>query len=490
MGYEEVTNLALRRGIFFPSAEIYPNSPSGFWEFGHIGTKIRNKILDFWRKELVLKEDFEEIFGCQILPEKVFISSGHLESFNDPVVQCKKCHSLYRADRLIEEQTKEITPESLTCQDFDRIIKGAGIYCQKCKSKDFGDVRKFNMMMGLDIGATGQVKGYLRPETCQNIFLDFQRVYKVSRKNLPLGIAQAGSAFRNEIAPRNSLLRERELGQMEIEIFFNPKKIDEIEKWDKIENYEINLMLPGEKTIKKYTCKKAVEEKIVSGKLIAYYLARVQQLYEKFGFSNEKMRFRGLISEERAFYAKETWDFEVNTSIGWVELIANNYRGDHDLLSHLQGSGTDLSVNEEGEKYVPHVFEISAGIDRTLFSILDNSFRNEKRGAEERIYLSVPLNIAPYHAAIFPLVKKDGVAEKANEIKEKLQKKLDIIYDEKGSIGRRYARVDEIGVPFAITVDYQTMEDGTVTLRKRDDMTQERVHIDKLEEKIEGILYG
>ncbi|MFA5049516.1 MAG: glycine--tRNA ligase [Candidatus Micrarchaeia archaeon] len=489
MSHEEITNLALRRAIFFPSAEIYPNSPGGFWEFGPIGTKIRNKVLDVWRKELVQQEDFEEIFGAQILPEKVFEASGHLQSFNDPIVQCKKCHSLYRADKLIEDQTKELIPESLTCEDFDRIINGRGISCNKCKSKEFEKVRKFNMMMGLDIGATGEIKGYLRPETCQNIFLDFQRVYKVSRKNLPLGIAQAGSAFRNEIAPRNTLLRERELGQMEAEIFFNPKKIDEIDKWNEIENYELGLVLPNEKEIKRFTCRRAVAEKIVSGRLIAYYLARVQQLYEKYGFPLEKMRFRGLVAEERAFYAKETWDFEVLTSLGWIELIANNYRGDHDLLSHLEGSGTDLSVNEDGEKFIPHVFEISAGIDRTVYAILDNSFKNEKRGQDERIYLSMPARVSPYHIAIFPLVKKDGIAEKAVQIKKLLEKRFDIVYDEKGSIGRRYARVDEIGIPFAITVDYQTMEDGTVTLRKRDDMGQERIEIEKIAKKIEGIFY-
>ncbi|MDD5023409.1 MAG: glycine--tRNA ligase [Candidatus ainarchaeum sp.] len=476
MSYEEVTNLALRRGFYFPTSEIYPNSPGGFWEFGPIGERIRQNVLAMWRKELVRKEEFFEISGSLILSENVFMASGHLESFNDPIVQCKKCHSLFRADKLIEEKTGENVPESLSEKELNEKIRLSGAICSKCKSNEFGECRKFNMMIGTNIGATGENKCYLRPETCQNIFLDFQRVYKISRKNLPIGIAQAGPAFRNEIAPRNTLLRERELGQMEVEIFFNPNKINEVENWEEVKDYELNLLQVGKKEIEKVSCEKAVNEKIVSGRLVAYYLARVQQLYEKYGFKNENMRFRGLEKEERAFYAKETWDFEVKTSLGWVELIANNYRGDHDLKGHSKGSKTDLSVNEDGEKYLPHVFEISAGIDRTVYAVIENSYRKEMKNNEERVYLSLPKKIAPYSVAIFPLVKKDGIAEKAREIwKELNNKNLEVLYDEKGSIGRRYARVDEIGVSFAITIDYQTLEDDTVTLRERDSTIQHRI---------------
>lgn len=481
MDYEEISNLALRRGIYFPTAEIYAGAPSGFWEYGPVGERLRQKIVELWRKELVLKEGFVEIFGSQILPRSVFEASGHLESFNDPIVQCKNCHSFYRADKIIEEHTKENVPESLPIEKLDELIKKHGIKCSKCGKKEFAETKKFNMMIRADIGAMGNQECYLRPETCQNIFLNFSRVQKVARIALPLGIAQVGASFRNEIAPRNSLIRERELRQMEVEIFFNPKKINESENWKEIENYKIRVLIREKE--EEISCKELVEKKIVSGKLVAYFLARVQQLYEKYGFPIEKMRFRSLSKEARAFYALETWDFEVLTSLGWVEIIANNYRGEYDLKGHSEGSKKDLSIIDEegGEKFLPHVFEISAGVDRTLFAILDNSFRKEKRGTEERIFLSLPSKIATYLVSVFPLVSKDGLNENAKEIFNMLiDSEIDAVFDGKGSIGRRYARTDEIGVPFNVTVDYQTKEDGTVTVRERDSMKQIRIPINNL----------
>ena len=318
MPKEELQNLALRRNLFYPAAEIYSSAPAGFWDFGPDGATIRRKVVDFWRKELVQKERFLEIYGAQILPEAVFRASGHLESFNDPIVQCKKCNSLHRADKLIADAANDIIPESLSTPELDSLITKHKVKCPKCGSANFGEVRKFNMMMRVDIGATGDQTCYLRPETCQSIFCDFMRIYKGSRRTLPLGLAQAGASFRNEISPRNTLLRERELGQMEIEIFFNPGKINEIDAWEEVENYKLNLFLLKDKKVHNVPCKEAVDKKLVSGKLIAYYLARVQQLYHKFGIPVEKMRFRELEDTERAFYAKETWDFEVETDLGWI----------------------------------------------------------------------------------------------------------------------------------------------------------------------------
>ncbi len=481
MPKDEIVNLAARRSLFYPTAEIYPGAPSGFFDFGPDGETIRRKVLGFWRNELVEREKFVEIFGRQILPEAVFKASGHLESFNDPIVQCGKCHSLFRADKLIEEQTGKHVPESAEVKKIDSIIGTEKVVCKKCKGK-LGNVRKFNMMMKVDIGATGDLPCYLRPETCQTIFLDFARVYKTMRRNLPLGIAQAGASFRNEISPRQSLLRGREFGQMEVEIFFNPKKIADIENFDDVKDYRINLMLLNKGEVKPIRCEDAVKDKIVSGKLVAYYLARVQQLYSKYGVPVEKMRFRELDGEERAFYAKETWDFEVEIDLGWMELMACNYRTDYDLSGHAKVSGQDLSVVEDdGGRFVPHIFELSAGIDRTFYVLLDLAYRKEKRGPDERVYLSLSPRIAPYLVAVFPLVKKDGLRERANEILSSLQDyELDAFYDEKGSIGKRYARVDEIGVPYVATIDYDTKKDNTVTLRDRDSMGQKRVNAEEL----------
>ena len=485
MPKEEFQNLALRRNLFYPAAEIYSSAPAGFWDFGPDGATIRRKVIDFWRTELVQKERFLEIYGAQILPEAVFRASGHLESFNDPIVQCKKCNSLHRADKLIADAANDIVPESLSTPELDALITKHNVKCPKCSSSSFGNVRKFNMMMRVDIGATGDQTCYLRPETCQSIFCDFMRIYKGSRRTLPLGLAQAGASFRNEISPRNTLLRERELGQMEVEIFFNPLKINEIDGWDEVENYKLNLFLLKDKKVHNVPCKEAVEKKLVSGKLIAYYLSRVQQLYNKFGIPVEKMRFRELEDTERAFYAKETWDFEVETDLGWIELIACNYRTDYDLKGHGQVSKQDLKVKEEGdnEAFIPHVFEISAGIDRTFYVVLDLAFRKEKRGPEERIYMDLNPHLAPYLAGVFPLVKKEGLYEKAGQISKELEGfGFDVFFDEKGSIGKRYARVDEIGVPYALTVDFDTMKDNTVTLRDRNSLGQKRVKVSELPE--------
>ncbi len=480
MPKEEIANLALRRSLFFPSAEIYAKSPSGFWEFGPDGETIRRKVIGLWRKQLVEREGFAEIFGAQILPEPVFKASGHLQNFNDPIVQCKKCNSLHRADKLIETHSKDIVPESLSTKELDKLIKNHEVKCPKCKGSDFGEVKKFNMMMRVDIGATGDLPCYLRPETCQSIFLDFSRLFKTSRQSLPFGIAQAGKSFRNEISPRNTLIREREIGQMEAEIFFNPFKINEVPNFEEVAEYKLNLMLLGKK-VQGIPCQEAVKKKLVSGKLIAYFLARTQQLYKSYGIPVQKMRFRELGKDEKAFYAKETWDFEVETDLGWIELIACNYRTDYDLKGHGKESGQKMLAKEDGKEFIPHVFELSAGIDRTFYVVLDNAFRKEKRGHEERIYLRLPVKIVPYDVGVYPLVKKDGLSEIAKKIFiNLLDEEFDVFFDEKGSIGKRYSRADEVGVFGGITIDYQTKEDNTVTYRYRDSMKQVRVKIPEL----------
>lgn len=490
MSHEELQNLALRRQLFYPTAEIYAGAPAGFWEFGPVGVRIRNNIIALWRRELVEKENLLEIHGSVILPREVFEASGHLKSFNDPIVQCKKCHSFFRANTLIEEATKQHVAESMPTSEMDSLIEKHNITCPKCKGT-LSNVRLFNMMMKVLVGATQNQECFLRPETCQNIFLDFMRLYKSSRSGLPLGIAQAGSSFRNEIAPKQTLLRERELGQMEIEIFFNPEKIDHVENFDEVADYGLRLKRLGKEDVEEISCKQAVEQKIVSGRLIAYWLARLQQFYEKCGIAKEKMRFRELDSDERAFYAKETWDFEVLLDLGWTELVACNYRTDYDLKGHAEGSKKDLRVSEDGKEFIPHVFELSAGIDRTFYAVIDQAIRKEVRGKEERLYLALVPQLAPYLVAVFPLVSKDGLPQKARETFKLLEEHAFFcLYDEKGSIGRRYARVDEIGVPYAITIDYDTLKDNTVTIRERNTMAQKRVRIEALPELLWKLSVG
>ena len=489
MPYADVQNLALRRGLYFPTAEIYADAPAGFYEYGPEGTRIKQRLLQFWRKLLVENEGLHEIDGAVVLPEPVFRASGHLENFADPLVNCTKCNTPYRADKLIEDALKTEIPEGASMEYFDSKIAELKLVCTKCKSP-FGKTQRFNMMMRTSVGAGNSVTAYLKPESCQNIFLNFSRIWKSGRVTLPFGIAQVGRTFRNEIAPRQGLLRLRELEQMDVEVFFNPQKINEIDRWDEVKDFPLNLYLLKDKEIHSISCEDAVEQKIVSGRLIAYYLARMQQFAEALNIPRETIRFRELEAEARAFYAHETWDFEVQLDEGWLELAACNYRTDHDLKTHAETSKTELQVKDEGtaEKFYPHVFELSMGVSRTFFAMLDATLQKETRGAEERWNLNLPIAVSPYHVGVFPLMKKDGLYEKAFGVFQQLQAaNISALFDEKGSIGKRYARIDEIGVPYAITIDYETMDEkhanyNTVTLRDRNTMQQKRVPLEALEE--------
>lgn len=469
--FDKIMDLALRRGFFFPAAGIYSDSPAGFWDYGPYGAALKRKIIELWRREVVKRDEMWEIDGSEVLPESVFKASGHLKSFSDPIVECLKCHSIHRADRIIQDKTGKIIPESLPDNELGDMIRMNKIICPKCKG-ELGGVSRFNMMFSFGIGPKAIEKVYLRPETCQNIFCDFPRLFRVMRGRLPIGIAQTGKSFRNEISPRQALLRERELCQAEAEIFFNPKNAEH-PNFDEVKDYELNFW--EEEKILKVKCGEAVG-KFVSSQIIAFYLAIIQQFFDRLGISSESIRLRKLEANERAFYARESWDLEVNTSFGWVECVACNNRGDYDLKGHGSVSNTDLSVMDNNEKVLPHVFELSMGIDRDVLAVIDAAYSEEN----ERTFLKLPGYIAPIQAAIFPLVDKDEMDVRAIQIYEMLKYDFDCEYDDKDSIGRRYRRMDEIGTPIAITVDGQTMKDDTVTVRERDSMKQMRVKISEL----------
>ncbi len=476
MKYEDVMKLALERGFYFPSCEVYGDAQAGFWEYGPTGVSIKNKFLELWRQQLVRRDRMMEIDGSQIMSKSVFEASGHLGNFADPIVKCKKCKSTFRADKLISEVTNIEIPESADLKEFDDVIKEKTIHCPKCND-ELDDVKKFNMMFKVGIGPEEE-EAYLRPETCQSIFVDFPRLFKTMRGKLPVGIAQIGKSFRNEIAPRQSLLRLREFYQAEIEVFCNPKKLDELEKFSEVEN--TILRIQNNEKIETLSCKQAVESGIIPNKFVAYYLGLLTEFYEKTGIDMNKSRFRKLGDKEKAFYAEVAFDFEVETTIGWLELVACNYRSDYDLSSHANKSKEKFEVMDNDEKVLPHVFEISMGIDRSLYTILEHSYKEDKEN--ERVVLSIKPYLAPIHVGILSLVKKDGLAEKTDEIYLKIKTKFDSFLDHSGAIGRRYRRLDEIGAPFAITIDHQTKEDNTVTIRSRDSMSQDRVNVSKLEE--------
>ena len=475
MDYEVVMKLALERGFYFPSCEVYSDAQAGFWEYGPMGVSLKNKFLELWRRELIRRDGMLEIDGSQIMSKSVFEASGHLGNFADPIIKCSKCKSTFRADKTIADIVKIEIPESADLEEFDKAILQNNVKCPKCKG-DFEKTKKFNMMFQVGIGPEGE-DAYLRPETCQSIFVDFPRLFKTMRGKLPLGIAQVGKSFRNEIAPRQSLLRLREFYQAEIEVFCNPQRLIELDKFSEIEDTVIRIQL--DEKLLSVTCKEAVEGGIVPNKFVAYYLGILMEFYEKTGINIAKSRFRKLGEKEKAFYAEVAFDFEVETTIGWLELVACNYRSDYDLSSHSKKSKEKFEVMDQDEKILPHVFEISMGIDRSLYTILEHSIKNDKE--HERIVLALQPYLSPIHVGILSLVKKDGLKERTNEIFLKIKRKFDAFLDHSGAIGRRYRRLDEIGAPFAITIDHQTLEDDTVTIRKRDSMEQTRIDISELD---------
>lgn len=475
MDYETVMKLALERGFYFPSCEVYSDAQAGFWEYGPSGVSLKNKFLELWRRELIRRDGMLEIDGSQIMSKSVFEASGHLGNFADPIIKCTKCSSTFRADKTIADIAQVEIPESADLNEFDEAIIQNNIKCPKCKG-NFEKTKKFNMMFQVGIGPEGD-EAYLRPETCQSIFVDFPRLFKTMRGKLPLGIAQVGKSFRNEIAPRQSLLRLREFYQAEIEIFCNPTKLDEIDKFVEIQDTTIRIQTDAE--IITTTCKESVGSGIVPNKFVAYYLGILTEFYEKTGIDITKSRFRKLGNKEKAFYAEVAFDFEVETTIGWLELVACNYRSDYDLSNHAKKSKEKFEIMDNDEKILPHVFEISMGIDRSLYTILEHSLKNDKE--HERIVLALKPYLSPIHVGILSLVKKDGLKEKTDELFLNVKRKFDAFLDHSGAIGRRYRRLDEVGAPFAVTIDHQTLEDNTVTIRKRDSMEQTRINISKLD---------
>lgn len=483
---ETIERTAKRRGFFYPSSEIH-KTIAGFWNYGPLGAALKRKIEDAWRAYFIKGEGFYEIEGTNIMPEDVFVASGHIKGFADPLVQCKKCKSLHRADKLIEEKTGIFVPERASAEKFDKIIEENKIGCPTCNG-ELTNTRYFNMMFKLGVGPTEDVEvAYLRPETCQAIFVDFLNVYRSMRAKLPFGIAQIGRSFRNEISPRQTLLRQREFTQAEAEIFFNPDKID-FPKFEEIESYELNLQMLKDEEPSKISLSRALKSGLVKDKLILYYLAKLQRFIHSLGIPLEAIRLREQTDEERPFYATYAFDCEIRTSMEWIEVVANHYRTDYDLKSHMKISGKNLSVIDDGEKIIPHVWEISQGIDRTLLCIMLHSHREGKdRGWE---WFAFPPKLAPYTVGVFPLVNKDGIDDKAKEVYEMLKKDFDAFYDGSGSIGRRYARSDEVGTFLAVTVDYHTLDDQTVTIRNRDTTEQIRVKVEEVKGIVNEMLSG
>jgi glycyl-tRNA synthetase len=341
-------------------------------------------------------------------------------------------------------------------------------------------------MFKVGIGPASE-EAYLRPETCQTIFVDFPRIFKTMRGKLPLGIAQVGKSFRNEIAPRQSLLRLREFYQAEIEVFCNPNKLNNLPRFEQVKDIVLRFYDQG--SIIEVTAAEAIAKGILPNTLVGYYLALLSEFYAKTGIDMRRTRFRRLSDIEKAFYASVAFDYEAETSIGWLELVACNYRSDYDLKQHADISKQNLQVIDSSDqtKVLPHIFELSMGIDRSIYTILEHSYY-EDREHDDRIVLKLKPYLAPTLVGVLPLMIKQGLGEKAQKIYSNLKREFDVFYDESGSIGRRYRRLEEVGVPFAVTIDRTTMEDDTVTVRYRDTMQQERIKVSELQQFLQNAL--
>ena len=475
---KEVTTIAERRGFFFPTAEIY-GGKAGFYTYGHLGKLMKNKFENLWR-DYFLEDDFYEIEGNAILPEQVFRASGHLENFNDPLTECQKCKFRFRADQLIEDALK-IDAEGLKIDEINKLIEKHKLKCPKCGSQ-LGKAESFNMMFPIQIGQ-GKELAYLSPETAQNPYLSFKREFEALRRKLPFGLAMIGKAYRNEISPRQSFYRLREFTQAELQVFFDSADVDKCEEWNKIAKYKLIVFLEKDRKkgkAKEITCDDA-NKKLKLPKLYIYYMYKMQSFYfDILKIPKNKFRFYELSKEEKSFYNKLHWDVQLDLEAlgGFKEISGLHYRTDHDLSLHEKHSKEQLSVylEEKKKKVLPHVIELSFGVDRNIFALLDIFFKKEK----ERDLFEFPNSIAPITVGIFPLVKKDKLPEKAQQVYRILKKNISCFYDEDGSIGRRYRRVDEIGVPYAITIDYISLKDNTITIRERDSMKQKRVNISEL----------
>ncbi len=474
--YKRIMELALQRGFFYPSNEPY-GAVGGFYDYGPVGVRLKKNIERLWRHFFITQEGNLEVESTIVTPEPVLKASGHVDEFTDPVVECRQCGKKMRADKLLEERYAFTWDGRL--ESIKEFIEKNSVRCPHCGGP-LGEPYTVNLMFPTQIGYEGQ-KGYLRPETAQGIFTAFNRLYLYAGR-LPFAAGQIGRSFRNEISPRQVLIRLREFTQAELEYFYNPKR-EHHPRWEEVKGEKIRILTRKDQEEGRGPSYRTLEELLRDGigtEIMLYYLHRQWEFFKALGLKEERMWFRELRKDEVPHYSAGNIDLEVETSYGVVEIAGNANRTDYDLGQHERHSGKRFSVSEEGERFIPYVFEMSIGIDRTLFCLLEHTYR-EKGDGKDWEWFAFPPAVAPYTVAVFPLLKRDGHPEKAREVANLLRREgLDVHYRESGSIGRRYARADEIGIPYAVTIDHQTLEDSTVTVRFRDSGRQERVPIAEL----------
>ncbi|MDE1851372.1 MAG: glycine--tRNA ligase [Candidatus Micrarchaeota archaeon] len=480
MNVEELMAYAKRRALFWPSAEIY-GGVAGVYEYGHIGALLKKRFEEVWTAYFVeSQDDYYMIDGSNILPEKPLVASGHAALFNDILINCSKCNTYYRADVLLNDMGIDVS-DGATVDEIDKIVKEQAVKCPKCKGA-MAHAKPFNMMFDLGIGPEKDEKGYLRPETAQSVYLNFSREFNALRKTLPMGLAIIGKAYRNEISPRQGLYRLRELIQAELQIFFDPDEWKPI--LGRLGSRKVNVLMYQQEQMESITIKEWMEKYKIP-EFYAYHLALIDTFYtEVLQVPRDSFRFREKGGTEKAFYNKVHMDIEVNVTSwnGFKEVGGLHYRTDYDLTSHSKGSNKDLSVNINGKRIMPNVLELSFGVDRNVWMLIDQFYKK----IEDRDVLQVPAYLAPFSAGLFALQKDEALQKMTESIYRKLRRHARIALDDSGSIGRRYARLDEIGTPFCITIDFESVDKSspnhnTVTVRHRDSKKQERVKVDELE---------
>ncbi len=550
---EAVTSLAKRRGYLWPSFELY-GGMRGFYDYGPLGTALKRNIQGLWLRLWVGEEGMIELDSALVNPRPVFEASGHLAEFEDFLVQCADCNANFRADQLLEGLHPN--PDALSLEELAAQLEEHGVTCPECGGTISGPT-SFNLMFGTKAGPGEGREAYLRPETAQGIFVNFSHLYRLGRERLPFGVAQLGRGFRNEISPRQGIIRLREFNMAEVEAFFHPQKRQWTNDLRKYADTQLTLV-PNEGNEIEVTLGEALEKGIMCNEALAYFVGVTTRFLIGVGVDPERLRFRQHLKTEMAHYASDCWDAEAKLSYGWTELVGIADRGDFDLRRHQEHSGQDLRVfvpfpepvemeverltpvhkelgprfrgdakavadalmeadatalgedgqatisipdgeagtrtvkvpaecfqlervveKRTGEKVLPHVVEPSFGIDRILWTVLEHSFTQRKgEEGEAMTVLKIPPGVAPITVGVFPLVTKDGLDDIAEVVDGKLRGAgLRTLYDASGSIGRRYARADEAGVPFCITVDHESKEDDNVTVRWRDTQDQVRLPI-------------
>lgn len=447
---EKVVGLCKNRGFVYSGSEIY-GGLSNTWDYGPLGVEFKNNVKNAWHKKFVQENPYNVALDSAILMNpQVWVASGHVGGFSDPLMDCKDCKTRHRADKLIEDAGGDAN--GMTFEQMSDYIKEHGITCPECGSANFTDIRKFNLMFKTFQGVTEDAKNeiFLRPETAQGIFVNFANIQRTTRRKLPFGVCQIGKSFRNEITPGNFTFRTREFEQMELEFFCKPDT--DLEWFYYWKDYCKNWLL-------------------------------------SLGIKEENMRLRDHEKEELSFYSKATTDIEYLFPFGWGELWGIADRTNYDLKQHQDHSGKSLEYFDPSDntRYIPYVVEPSLGADRVALAFLCEAYDEEEVGEKDtRVVMHLHPALAPYKCAVLPLSKK--LNENAEKVYHMLQKRFMVEYDDAGSIGKRYRRQDEIGTPFCLTYDFDSETDGCVTVRDRDTMAQERVAIDKLAEYIEAKL--